>query len=252
MRHSRRGQPTCPLHANPGLDRRDESVRTLDRVLRICSCSILCRYDRFRRFYMVRSPDRERRRAMACNGFNHPPDCVCQFRGGHPGSQPPRPIARAALLGDLAPPALRRPFAERQPGRCRKCGMATFYVPGRRSGNYFAAGDGSFLKHRCPKAVPTELLSNKRAKWKREWFPVKLSVTSRRGGQVLDVLSLTQGAPFRVRVEDGVTLEASKPAVCRWSSEDPRILEIAYVDELSGELTGTCVRALRIGPSCKG
>jgi hypothetical protein len=189
---------------------------------------------------------------MACNAFNHPPDCICNFRGGHPGSQPPRPLDRASLLGDLAPARERRPLSERLPGRCRKCGMATFYVPGPRGGNYIAAGDGSFLKHRCQNAVPPEALRFRKAKWRREWFPVKLTGSRRRkGGQLLDVIGLAEGAPFRVRVEDGLEVEASKPAVCRWSPENPRLLEIAYVDELSGEQTGTSVRALRVGSARK-
>jgi hypothetical protein len=131
--------------------------------------------------------------------------------------------------------------------------MATFYVPGPRGGSYIAAGDGSFLKHRCPKAVPTEPLRFKRGKWRREWFPAKLTaLRGKSDGQLLRVIGLVEGAPFRVRVEGGLEVEASKPAVCRWSPENPRLLEIAYVDELSGELTGTCVRALRLGPPSKG
>jgi hypothetical protein len=125
--------------------------------------------------------------------------------------------------------------------------MATFYVPGPKGGNYIAAGDGSFLKHRCPKAVPSEPLRLKRAKWKRDWFPVGISARKRRGrGQVLDVIGLAEGAPFTVLVEDGLEIDATKPAVCRWSPEDPRVLEISYVDNETGDLTGTCVRAHRL------
>lgn len=184
---------------------------------------------------------------MACNGFNHPPDCLCPFRGGHSGSQTPHPVPRAMLLGDLAPPQKRRPFTERQPGRCRRCGLATFYVPGPKGGNYIAAGDGSFLKHRCPRVVPSEPLRFRKSKWRREWFPIKLIRARRQGGaQVLKVMGLVEGAPFRVRVEDGIDIETSNPAVCRWSPQDGCVLEIAYVDEQIGELTGTFVRARRL------
>lgn len=186
---------------------------------------------------------------MACNGFNHPPDCICNFRGGHPGSQPPRPVERAALLGDLAPARERRPLSERRAGRCRKCGMATFYVPGPKGGNYIAAGDGSFLKHRCPKAVPPETLRLKRTSWRRDWFPAGISADKGRApgrGQLLRVLGLAEGAPFRVQVQDGLVVDVSKPAVCRWSPEDPRVLEIAYVNSETGDLTGTCIRARRL------
>ena len=184
---------------------------------------------------------------MACNGFNHPPDCVCDFRGGHSGSQPPRPIPAAPLLGSLAPPLERRSFATRRISRCRKCGMPIYFIPGLNGGNVLAAADGSLLRHSCAKAVPHRRLSLKRTQWRRDWFPAGLRATEGRGkGQLVSVLGLVEGSPFRVRIQDGLEIDITKPVVCRWSPDDDRVLEIAYVDALSGELTGTRVRGRKL------
>jgi hypothetical protein len=184
---------------------------------------------------------------MACNGFNHPPDCVCNFRGGHPGSQPPRPIPSATLLGCLAPPSERRIFESRQAARCRKCGMPIQYVPGPKGGSFIAAGDGSFLRHSCPKAVPTRPLRLRAAQWRRDWFPAGLSAAKGRGtGQLINVLALAEGGPIKVRIEDGLRVDTDQPVVCRWSPEDKRVLEISYLDAHTGELSGTRVRARRL------
>jgi len=184
---------------------------------------------------------------MACNGFNHPPDCVCNFKGGHPGSQPPRPVPDAALFGSLAPPRERRPFESRRVSYCRKCGKPIHFIPGPNGGIFIAAADGSSLRHSCPKTVPERRLSLKRAQWRRDWFPAGLQPTQGRGkGQLVNVLGLVDGGPFRVRIQDGLKIDTSQPVVCRWSPDDSRVLEIAYVDAASGELTGTCVRARKL------
>lgn len=187
------------------------------------------------------------RHRMACNGFNHPADCTCNFRGGHAGTQPPRSVGPASLFGDLAPPRERRAFADRRPRGCSKCGLPTFYIPGRKGGRFIAAGDGSFLKHNCQNQVPERPLRLAPAKWRREGFPATLRMkNSRISGQVLEVLGLAEGKPFTVRVLDGIIVDETQPAICRWAPDDRKILEITYVDNDSGDLTGTCIRARRI------
>ena len=184
---------------------------------------------------------------MACNGFNHPPDCVCNFKGGHSGSHPPRPVPAVPLLGSLAPPSEQRSFDKRRVSQCRKCGMPIHFIPGRKGGSFIAAADGSLLKHSCPKAVPERRLRLKRTQWRRDWFPAGLKAARGRGqGQFVSVIGLIEGGLFKVRIQDGLEIDTDKPVVCRWSPEDRLVLEIAYVDAMSGELTGTCVRARRL------
>lgn len=183
---------------------------------------------------------------MSCNAHNHSLDCTCDFRGGHSGSRPPRPIPAALLLGDLAPPRQRRVFQGR-PRPCPRCGLATLYIPGRNGGRYIVAADGSFLKHSCPRQVPERPLSLARAKWKRDWLPATLRTRkSRLPGQVLEITGLALGDPFRVVVLDNIAVDQGQPAVCRWSPDEPSVLEISYSDAMTGDLTRTRIRARRL------
>lgn len=184
---------------------------------------------------------------MACNGFNHPPDCNCAFRGGHDGSVPPANSAPASLLGALAPEIWRPRVAAHKPRPCPRCGMPVCFVIGPRGGNYVAAGDGSYFKHRCPKAVPREPLRLRPAAWRKEGFPAAVKPKRRVGhGQRLEITGLAEGAPFAVEVLDGLQIDAKSPVICRWSKTEADVLEIAYLDNESGELSGSVVRARRV------
>jgi len=184
---------------------------------------------------------------MACNGFNHPPDCTCAFRGGNTESRPPSVAPAAPLLGTLAPPAWRPKGRLRSSNPCPRCGMPTYYVPGPRGGSYTAAGDGSYLKHRCPRAVPTEPLRLRKAAWRKEWFTAGVRAKRRAGrSQRLEITGIAEGAPFAVEVLDGLQINANEPAMCRWSRTEPDVLEISYLDSDSGEINGTVIRARRL------
>lgn len=184
---------------------------------------------------------------MACNGHNHRPDCQCEFRGGHAGTVPPTPPP-AALLGGLAPPESRNAVYRRTPRPCPKCGLPTYFIPRRHGGSYIAGADGNYLKHRCPKAVPTEPLKFRRARSLKGWLPATVTSAKGRGGggQLLKVSTLTESL-FRVRLLDGLVIDASLPVMCRWAADDPHILELAYIGG-GGELTGTIVRASDVTP----
>ena len=183
---------------------------------------------------------------MTCNGYNHPPDCTCNFKGGHHNSHPPQPIPEAPLFGSLAPPA-GKVLKRRRTSTCRKCGMPIHYIPGSRGGSFIAAGDGSFLKHNCPKAIPQTPLSLGKSLWRKHWYSAALSIgEGSSNGQLVSVTSLIEGGPFQVRIQDGLKIDPAQPAVCRWSPEDDNIIETAYVDVESEELTATRVRARRL------
>ena len=180
---------------------------------------------------------------MACNGFNHPPDCTCSFRGGHPGSHPPPHSVPAALLGDLAPPTT-RPFTQNT-RPCPRCGLPTIFVKASNGGHFRVAGDGSFLKHSCPKSVPIDKLKFKLSKAERDWFPITArTVRSSGPEQVLQISSLVEGVPFRARLEDGVRIDTTKPALGRWLPE-PDKFEITYRNALTGILSELRLRAHR-------
>lgn len=185
---------------------------------------------------------------MACNAFNHPPDCNCDFRGGHKGSIPPRPAPPAPLFGDLAPAMSGRSF-QTHPRPCPRCGQPTFFVRASNGGSYRAAADGSKLRHNCPRQVPPRPLRLKRPSSRKGWFSATVEEMKGRGlkaGQTLRVTSLVEGHPFRVRLLDGLRIDTGAPVMCRWSPQDPRVLEIAYVDNDTGEFTETRVSGRRL------
>lgn len=189
----------------------------------------------------------ERSEPMPCNGFNHPPDCQCPFRGGRSGSAVPRAVSAAPLLGALAPPDLSKSFKLRARA-CPKCGQATYFVRAENGGRYRAAADGSMLRHNCPKETPHRPLRHKRASSTQGWFSAALTEVKAQGlgtGQALLVTSLV-GRPFRVRLQDGLTVDPLVPALCRWSDNNRRGLEIAYQHRHTGELTETRIYGRRL------
>lgn len=167
---------------------------------------------------------------MACNGFDHPPDCVCNFRGGHGNSVPPRPAPRASLLGNLAPPR-RRVFEGRSLSMCRKCGEPIYYVPGAHGGSFIAAGDGSYLRHKCRREVPK---TRPRTRMPPGWVSASVRrcrAKSRDGGQVLRLIAPAEGAPFVAEMLGGIRVEAPTIVLMRRSPEDAGVVEMTYLDE---------------------
>ncbi len=183
---------------------------------------------------------------MACNGHNHPDDCRCNFRGGHHGALPPRPIPAVPLLGNLAPPERRRAAQSRRTFSCRRCGMPIQYLPGQNGGAFIMAADGSLLRHSCPRSVPDRKLKYQREKSLCGWLPAHLKpLRARSNGQVCRVIGLVE-APLKIRMLDNLEIEGAKAVVCRWSEDDDRVLEVAFVDHTSGQLTGTMLRGIRV------
>lgn len=184
---------------------------------------------------------------MSCNGHNHRVNCDCDFKGGHRGASPPPSLPPLPLLGELAPMMRKRLF-NGLPRPCPRCGDPTYFVRAAKGGSYRAAADGSKLRHNCRKEVPPRRLKWKEPTSRSGWFSATVAVTRERRtveGQALLITSLVEGNPFRVRLQDGIQVDPTAPAMCRWSPDDPRVLEIAYPDNDTGELTGTCVRARR-------
>lgn len=185
---------------------------------------------------------------MSCNGFNHRPGCDCDFPRRGPRRMCEEVDApAAALLGSLAPAVWRPRGRVHKPGPCSKCGLPVFFVHGARGGSYSAAADGSYHKHRCPRAVPTERPRLKSSVWRREGFMASLKAKRRFGGnQRLEITGLAEGPPFQVEVLDGLQVDPTVPAICRWSKSEPGMLEIGYLDDDTGDLSGTVVRARRL------
>lgn len=145
---------------------------------------------------------------MACNGYNHPPNCICNFKGGHHNVQPPQRISEAPLLGSLAPPSEKSLFRRRRTSHCSKCGMPIHYIPGPKGGSFIAAGDGSFLRHNCPKAVPRTPLKMKKAHWRQHWYSASLSIVEGGGNeQLVGIASLVDGGPFQAQIQDGLKID---------------------------------------------
>uniref|UniRef100_E6VHS9 Uncharacterized protein n=1 Tax=Rhodopseudomonas palustris (strain DX-1) TaxID=652103 RepID=E6VHS9_RHOPX len=79
---------------------------------------------------------------MACNGFNHPTNCQCDFRGGQRRSRPPDwhgwvpRIARRALKGPTS--------------QCPECHAPVYFIRGRHGGGPFFDKLGPpWPKHAC-------------------------------------------------------------------------------------------------------
>jgi hypothetical protein len=79
---------------------------------------------------------------MVCNGNNHPKDCKCNFRGGHPHLRPPvwhgwsARTARRSLSGPNA--------------QCPECRASVYFVQGKHGGGtYFDQLGPPWPKHPC-------------------------------------------------------------------------------------------------------
>lgn len=187
--------------------------------------------------------------AMACNGFNHRPGCDCNFKPGRRSAlrceAPDAPPA--TLLGTLAPPDWRPRTRAHKPRPCPRCGFPIYFVSGAKGGSYSAAADGSYRKHRCPRAVPTDRPRLGASVWRKEGFSATIKAKRRFGGnQRVEITGLAEGAPFLVEILDGVKIDVMAPAICRWSRAEPGILDIGYLDERSGDLGRTIIRARRL------
>ncbi len=91
---------------------------------------------------------------MACNGRNHPPDCKCNFRGGHPNSHPPAPYAWG-----------RRSFRKLSSGpnaKCPQCFADVYFIKFRHGGTYFNTTTPPLEKHECTDGSRTYKPFNKR------------------------------------------------------------------------------------------
>lgn len=111
---------------------------------------------------------------MACNGFNHPKDCKCNFRGGHPNSRPP-------VWRGWRPRSARR-YISGANASCPECRAAVFYVPGPKGGGaYYDSFGPPWPKHACtnkPKPYSPygrtgkPKLTNRRSEFERDkWLP---------------------------------------------------------------------------------
>lgn len=185
---------------------------------------------------------------MACNGHNHSPHCGCSFGGQAATSRPALSAPRAILLGDLAPPRWEPKGLAHEPRACKKCGLPVCFVRAPNGGSYTATADGTYLKHRCPRRVPADPLRLRRAAWRKDCFTATMKAKRRVGGrQRLEVTGLAEGPPFVVEVLDDLVIDPKTPAMCRWSKTDAGVLEITYLNHESGDLSGTIVRARRVG-----
>lgn len=79
---------------------------------------------------------------MACNGHNHPPNCNCNFRGGHPSSSPSSGWGgtRKAIKSSVL----------KAKSRCPKCGRLTYYFKASSGGGFYCETVGPpWTRHPC-------------------------------------------------------------------------------------------------------
>jgi hypothetical protein len=162
---------------------------------------------------------------MTCNGFNHPKDCKCHFRGGHANSRPP-------IWRGWRPHSAKRYFSGPN-ARCPECRALVFYVPGPRGGGtYFDQFGPPWPKHACtnkpkpyspygPSGKPK--LRNRRSEFERDgWLPFFIRHIER----------LASGT-----IIHGVAID--DPSVLHFGSSDPEIApdkeRPIYFRKLKGE-----------------
>lgn len=79
---------------------------------------------------------------MGCNGFNHPKNCKCNFRGGHPRARPP---TWNGWKRKTAGRYVSKPYAT-----CPVCHADVYYVRGKHGGGaYFDLFGPPWPKHAC-------------------------------------------------------------------------------------------------------
>lgn len=87
---------------------------------------------------------------MACNAWNHPPECRCDFRGGHPNSHVVRRGQSERPTQIAAPDPLQRSQFGYKRTRCPKCSKFVYFVRPYNGGTVWFDDLGvPWPKHGC-------------------------------------------------------------------------------------------------------
>lgn len=170
---------------------------------------------------------------MACNGYNHPKDCKCNFRGGHPKSRPP-------TWRGWKPRAARRYFSGPN-ATCPECRIPVYYVPGPKGGGaYYDHFGPPWPKHACtnkpkpyspygPSGKPK--LRNKRSEFERDrWLPFFIRNIERlASGTIIHGVALDDPTVLHFgTIELNIAPDTERPIYFRASKTTDGCIELNY------------------------
>lgn len=167
---------------------------------------------------------------MACNGRNHPSDCQCSFRGGHPRSRQPSRSAWSLTH-------FRRHFS-RPNTLCKVCGRPIYYVPGPKGGGaYYNEMGPPWKKHRCMKwrkpyspfnEKGQPKLRNRRSTFERHgWIPLFIrKVEAVMHGTIVDAVAFDDPTVLHFGVLSEINPNRKRPIYFRRRAAD--LVEINF------------------------
>ena len=177
---------------------------------------------------------------MACNGHNHPKDCRCNFRGGHPNSRPP------------SFPGWNRRTAKRLISRpnaiCPECRTSVYYVRGPHGGGaYFDCFGPPWTKHPCTnRSQPYSpygrtgkpKLRNRRSEFERDgWLPFLIRNIEKWGaGTIIHGVALDDPTVLHFATTNSdLEIDRERPCYFRAKAPDAGRVEFNYFPERTHE-----------------
>jgi hypothetical protein len=170
---------------------------------------------------------------MACNGFNHPKDCKCNFRGGHRNSRPP-------TWRGWRQRAVRRYFSGPN-AFCPECRAHIFFVPGPKGGGAFFDQFGPpWPKHACTnRSKPYSpygrsgkpKLRNRRSEFEQNgWTPFFVRNVEFLGvGTIIHGVALDDPMVFHFGIRSlALSLDRNRPIYFRTRKNALGIVELNY------------------------
>lgn len=176
---------------------------------------------------------------MACNGHNHPKGCTCNFRGGHPNSQPPawRGWGRSAA----------RHYVSGPNASCPECKAPVYFIPGPKGGGTFFDCIGPpWTKHPCTnnpkpyspfnkKGLPK--LRNRHSEFERDgWLPFVIrNIEQLAVGTIVHGVALDNPTVLHFGFLEAIKPDKHRPIFFRYEKSDKSRIEFNCFAPTSSE-----------------
>jgi len=123
------------------------------------------------------------------------------------------------------------------------------FVRSRGGGCFYATqGRTRLIRHECPKLRKPTKLRIAASEWRSKgWLPLGfIALEDTELGQVITAVSLAADGNFQLRILEGALLNPDQPVMYRNAPDLLGHIELRYLDELSGELSGAEIWAQKI------
>lgn len=172
---------------------------------------------------------------MACNGFNHPKECKCNFRGGHPNSRPPS-------WRGWRPRAVRR-YISGPNARCPECHLPVYWVPNSRGGGAYCDHFGPpWPKHPCTDMTKRyspygrsgkPKLTAKKTELQREgWLPfIVRNIEPLASGVIVHGVVLDNPTVRHLGSLESLSIDRELPIFIRPKPQSPGVIEFDFFPE---------------------